>query len=601
MNSFRIILLFLFVNAFLVTSKLPDGLFTAKELGLYFSSGLSCLLSGLTCYKRKAKLALQLHIFDLLTFGFLVLLPLSHFFIIQRISPSAVVSHISFGVLYFSIRVLASDMKIAELAYVFTEMLVIFLCFNLLIASAQYFRVISSYHPILGATGMFFNPGPFAIYMSASISFVFVIGLIRLLQKLYGWAIFYIFLLGLGLFFIALSLSRSAWIGLGLALFSSSIAVLFVYKETWFRRNWPTIRNYSAIALLLVIPAGSAIYEMKIDSAIGRELIWKSTALMIKDFWCVGVGMGNFASEYIHYQGAFLNMSPDNLESYGRLAGDPRFAFNDSLQTVAETGIVGISLFLGIVVYIFWVSIRFIFSGNAESDVGLLVCGGIACLTCILAASATAYPLQMVPIKVLFWLTIAVVISTLPLPKSTYKFNNSLVVLFFGFILTVTSGLSFYYFHIKTNSYLQWKMEEKKEIMDTNKLLSLYPLLYSSASYLQTIAYQYMVQGNYRKAQFYLEAAVKYSPEKENYYALGTCHEKQGNFQDAEKTYRIVQAAVPNLMKPYYLLAMMHYTRGDTIMFKKATSEALTFEPKVRNREVIRMKLELQQLLLEID
>ncbi|WP_257669243.1 hypothetical protein [Parapedobacter tibetensis] len=46
----RVTLICLLSNAFLVSTKLPDGLFTAKELGLYFSVSIASLCAAVSLF-----------------------------------------------------------------------------------------------------------------------------------------------------------------------------------------------------------------------------------------------------------------------------------------------------------------------------------------------------------------------------------------------------------------------------------------------------------------------------------------------------------------------------------------------------------------------
>lgn len=596
-SLFKISSLLLLFNAFLFSSKLPDGLFTAKEVGLFFSVGLSCLFAALICFRKKHRFLLKFKIIDLLIIGCLILIPHFHFLFFKSTDLGNIAVQGAYGLAYFSLRILIADLKPIQLINAFAEVLITVFCFQLLIAIAQHSNFIPSFYPIFRATGMFFNPGPFAIFTSALIAFIYVLWLIKLLQKQYGWMVIYTLIIGIGVYFVALSLSRSAWIGLSISILLSSLVILFVNYDSFFKRNKILIGICTVILIFIVIPLGRVIYDMKVDSANGRELVWKATGLMIGDSWNKGIGIGNFAPKYIHYQAAYFNQSEANIEKYGQLAGDSRYAFNDLLHTFAENGLIGLLLFLSIVIYLFFASIRFIRLHKAKPWAILLICGGMASVTVILVAGLTAYPLQMVPIGVLFWLLVAILVSVHPSIK-VYSLNLQRKLLL-GVFFIFFSGLYFYYFKVKTQAYLQWAHEEKKEVKDMESLISIYPLLNTSPHYLFSIAKGYMDQEEYEIAMVYLKRAVKYSPAKEFYYALGKCYEKQGNLLDAEKTYILVQQAIPNLLKPYYLIAMMHYNKGNLKSFKIKAEEALDFEPKFNNTEVIEMKHELKQLLIQ--
>src|SRR5690554_5289293 len=267
LNSvFKVVSLILLFNAFLVSSKLPDGLSNTKELGLYFSVGFCCLLVILKYLQKKRKFTLRLNLVDLLVLGYLVLFPFLHL-LFQSVSIGNIAVHVSYGLIYFSLRLLISDLKTVDLVNSLVEILVIVYCFQLLIAIAQHGNLMPSYYPMFGATGMFFNPGPFAIFTSALIAFVYVLWYIKLLQKQYGWMVFYTLIVGIGVYFVALSLSRSAWIGLFVSTSLSSIVILFVHYEAFFRKYKIQIRASALICILVLIPISLFLYEMKEGSA----------------------------------------------------------------------------------------------------------------------------------------------------------------------------------------------------------------------------------------------------------------------------------------------------------------------------------------------
>lgn len=592
---FKIASLFFLFNAFLVISKLPDALFTTKELGFYFAVGLSSLFAALMCFRKRHGFPLK--VVDLLVIGYLIIVPLFHL-IFLSVGLEAVVTNIIYGIAYFSMRVLTEGLQPVEMVNALAEIIVIIFCFQLLIAAAQHTGFIPSYYPFLGVTGMFFNPGPFAIFTSTLIAFVYVLWIIKLLKKEYGWLSFYTLILGIGVYFVALTLSRSAWVGLFASALFSSVVIPFLNSKHFLRKNMIFVKFCASVLFLCLIPIGLFLYQMKSESADGRGLVWSATGLMINDSWGKGVGIGNFAPKYVHYQAAFFNKSKKNIEKYGQLAGDSRYAFNDLLHTFAENGISGIILFLSIVIYLFFISIRVIRLHKTKQWAVLLVCGGIAPLIVIFVAGLTAYPMQMIPISIFFWFLLATLVSVHP-PIKVYC-SNSKTNLLIGISLVLFSGLCFYYFKAKLHAYLQWANEEKKEVKDITSLESLYPLLNTSSYFLFSTASAYMDQEMHANAIVYLKRAVQYSPAKEFYYALGECYEKEGDLVQAERMYVLIQEAIPNLLKPYYFVAMMHYNQGDIKTFRIKAEEALNFDPKINSEEVMNMKQELAQLLREL-
>src|SRR5690606_18195075 len=56
----------------------------------------------------------------------------------------------------------------------------------------------------------------------------------------------------------------------------------------------------ASVFILVLIPVGTFLYDMKENSANGRGLIWNAIGLMISDSLDRGVDIGNFTPEYIH-------------------------------------------------------------------------------------------------------------------------------------------------------------------------------------------------------------------------------------------------------------------------------------------------------------
>ena len=71
-------------------------------------------------------------------------------------------------------------------------------------------------------------------------------------------------------------------------------------------------------------------------AAMDRRIIWKQTLLVIKDYYAFGCGLGGYASVYLKYKS-------------GMPLWSTTFVHNDYLQGLAELGIVGILLLVGLV------------------------------------------------------------------------------------------------------------------------------------------------------------------------------------------------------------------------------------------------------------
>jgi O-antigen ligase len=83
----------------------------------------------------------------------------------------------------------------------------------------------------------------------------------------------------------------------------------------------------------------------KADGGSGRTDIWKIGGRMIEANPVVGVGVGNFRSSMIHYQ-----LVPGVATERTDLADNPSVAHNSYLEVLAEGGVIGLGLFLGVLI-----------------------------------------------------------------------------------------------------------------------------------------------------------------------------------------------------------------------------------------------------------
>jgi O-antigen ligase len=121
----------------------------------------------------------------------------------------------------------------------------------------------------------------------------------------------------------------------------------------------------------------------KADGGTGRTDIWKVGWRMVEAHPVRGIGAGNFAEASIHY---FL--APGVLKFSEYFIDHPKVAHNMYLHVLAETGIVGLSIFLSLIgfslVSIMKAARRFEQAGDADME---LLSRGIAIALCGLLAA----------------------------------------------------------------------------------------------------------------------------------------------------------------------------------------------------------------------
>lgn len=78
----------------------------------------------------------------------------------------------------------------------------------------------------------------------------------------------------------------------------------------------------------------------------GREDIWKIAARMGTANPVLGVGLGNFQTSSVHYL-----LEPGTITRSDYIVDQPKVAHNTYLEAFAETGVVGLGLFVGVALF----------------------------------------------------------------------------------------------------------------------------------------------------------------------------------------------------------------------------------------------------------
>ena len=165
----------------------------------------------------------------------------------------------------------------------------------------QIYGLTVSNHSLYALTGSFYNPGPYSGYLAM----VFPICLSEWLNlkkvKKRTWIEQGKYCMALGVLLLILcvlpaGMSRSAWMAV-------AISGIWVYATY---RSWGTSlrkigrkykkRVFPAIIAggMVLIIVGYALFQLKVDSANGRLLIWKVSVMAIVEKPLLGHGTGNF-------------------------------------------------------------------------------------------------------------------------------------------------------------------------------------------------------------------------------------------------------------------------------------------------------------------
>lgn len=284
-------------------------------------------------------------------------------------------------------------------------------CIELYQAYYQWKTHIHSKNLSLSITGTLDNSGIFSCYLVTGLPLVFY-SIASLIQNVHINRILNCVLSILVVIILYLTESRTAWFSFLLVALLSCIEIGSSKTYKW------VVSLMSGIIFLCMLVYSSKI---KTASAEGRALIWKVSLLHFSEAPLTGTGLGTFPSKYPNWQINYFTTHKNVLESEFINADETYNAFNEPLQWLLETGMVGIFV-IGVLLYL---ALKKVGTQDADSSF-ILSLKHTVCL--ILATSLTTYSLHC---NLIFFLFVYSVFSILKF-KKTYNIH---VGKFWGLIL----------------------------------------------------------------------------------------------------------------------------------------------------------------------
>ncbi len=471
--------------------------------------------------------------------------------------------------------------------------MVILLCTGLL----EVFRGIEqlfgwsvSNHVFFKLTGTFFNPGPYTGYLAIllPISLDIMLGTESSISSkpcITKKAIHYF--AGICFFSILVILpagmSRSAW----LAALVSCGWVYIIKKNVWSRIKKKKINKSVCfgitIAFLLTLSIGWSFYLIKRDSANGRFLIWKVTCKALAKHPIKGIGLGGFPAAYAQAQATYF-ASGNSSEIERRVAGCPKYAFNEYLHIALEQGLVGLVVFLS------WIVIC-LYYGLKNKSHG--ICGGILALSVFAISS---YPLQLPS----FWIVLIFLSACTP-PLACKKWKNVYVQIIMNCALIICLGIC-YTQKDKEIIYRQWgyiRMLYNNHAYRKagTEYIKLYKTLKHQPEFIIEGAQCLRKINQSRQAAKWLQRATQLSSDPMFYYLQACSLQESEKFEEAEKILLYAIQILPERLYPYYLLVKL-YAEPKFRQPEKMRSAALILlskKPKIQNKAVQQMQEEAKK------
>ncbi len=404
---------------------------------------------------------------------------------------------------------------------------------------------------------------------------------------------------------VVLTLSRGAWlalIGTGLIFYSFKLRHVRILQNR-------IVAFYFLLGLFAFLTIfGWATYQINPESAIGRIFIWKITQNMIAADPIWGIGYGRYGVEYLNYQAKFFE-DPVN-ERYFDLADNLKGAKNEYLQILVETGIGGFILFFILFFMFYHQSYKVVISirhQNSNSEERLAIMTIVVSTTIILLHALVDNVFYAVPIMVLFWFNLAMVSV---LAKKHDLHCSKFYISFSHHPIIQLAGLILLFFNIfviwnKAKGYIYWQDGQnyvaaglwEHGIKAYEKALRKFPRDGELQFHLGA-AYAYTRKPE--KALKLLKQATQRFNDKNLYIVLGYTYIQLKDFYQAEKSFNRALQMYPKLLLPRLWLAELYLNQGKKEAAIQKLNSIIKTKPKNYSEEIIRIKQEARQKLLQM-
>jgi tetratricopeptide (TPR) repeat protein len=633
-------------TVFAVSPELGNGVVSGKYFRFYLSMGMVAVTSVWMVFQSPASVRFNRPDGLILLFG-VVTLPVSCWLN----HSEAITKHILLLLiilLYFYFKLLFRSNRQAG------YWMVLFFLVTGLVESywglRQLYGLDYSQHGRFRLTGSFFNPGPYACYISVVLPAAFYYMLrhwdcakvkfnLRYWPVYLRWGIALLTVVG-ALLVLPAAMSRASWLaaagGCGLVAFfylKCRGYALFAKRNRWI---------LGSVVLALAILGGVGMYRMKKDSADGRALIWK-ISLQTAVHHPLGVGIGNFSGSYGHEQAAYF-ASGRGTEQERHVAGNPEYGFNEYLQIGIEQGIVPFVLFLSIMGYGLYIGVRRRRIAATASLLALLIAAGMS------------YPFSVLPFLIVMVFLLAEInghsgiqefnprISRITRmakdsgiqspnytdePNGLYSYNlsnsvttdsggqspNNLfscnlcnswirkrrMLVWVGVLLTAGCLYNRYptYQAYKDWGRASFLYHSGAYESAGEAYAPLYPQLDDQLKFLFEYAQCLSKTGRHKESNEVLEKAVRISCDPMPYNIMGKNYQAMQCYADAERCFRKAAHIVPNRIYPWFLLANLYKEMGLQEKARETAEIVLTKEPKVQSTAVREMREKMKKIINE--
>ncbi len=319
-----------------------------------------------------------------------------------------------------------------------------------------------------------------------------------------------------------------------------------------------------------------------------------------------GVGYNNYSKEFLEYQEEYFRNDGNENNLY--YSDDVKSSFNEFLQIFAETGIIGLIVFLLILFSFFKLGFSILKYSNGKYTFLIKAC--IFSNIIILVHSCFNSNLHILPIQLLFILNLSLVsyysiyLPDNKKPKSYFVSLNLNKKLKYVLIISTVfiCGYLEYNERLKTIAYYHWQeginkvfIEEWSEAIANYKQAEKY---FSNNRELQFfLGTSYLNNDNPHKAIYYLKESLKGFKDKNTYVSLGFAYMQLKKYKQAEAYFQELKNKFPNLLLPDLLLAKLYIETNDNQNAKHHLQLVIDKKPKFDNDNAASVKSVAKDML----
>lgn len=491
----------------------------------------------------------------------------------------------SYIVLFYLFKWCFGYKKRGKKLFDFTLILIwIFCCIESIIGLLQEFGSVKSDNEFFRVVGTFINPNFLGVNIMLGLITVLYLFFIQFFQNK-TLKLFLVLSAIPMLYVFYLTESRASWLALCVA-----VLVFFATSE----KSISFIRNHKMKALgilsvivFLGISSLYFLYKIDTDSVDGRSLIRKITLSKIEEKPIFGYGVFNFSGVYNNAKADYFLNNKRQWEEI-KVGNYVSYTYNDYLQVIFETGLVGFVL-LTLILF-------FILKGvtlNQKTRFGLMLIITFAFLAVF--TSVIYNPNAM--IYVVLSLAILVVFGKERTP--IVKINNNFFIKGFKVLLCVISCIAIIVFYKKTYFLSTFKtVAESGNQKIYDKLDDSDLHFIKQDSYVEFQAgYEKYQEGNIKSGLEMMENSVLKSPIPRAHIALSYLYMQQNNYNRAEELLKLNVGIEPFRFEPLNNLLQFYSERNLCKEEAKIANDIINLPIKIPSVKVANYKRKAQLIL----